>query len=104
MPARFGKHMDNIESFSKVIGVVVAKDTETAHAAAKLVKASPRNRLCLSRTYVVTLVLQVAYKDKEVPVLSIEEALKREGRVSRLSWEEVAHLSIFLDRFTWSGG
>ena len=42
-PARFDfeKHMDNKVSFSKVIGVVVAKDTETAHAAAKLVKASP---------------------------------------------------------------
>ena len=52
----------------------------------------------------VTLVLQVEYKDKEVPVLSIEEALKREGRVSRLSWEEVANLSIFLDCFTWAGG
>ena len=51
MPARFEKHMDNIEPFSKVIGVVVAKDTETAHAAAKLVKASPQNRLCLSQTY-----------------------------------------------------
>ena len=70
---------------------MVAKDTETAHAAAKLVKASPRNRLCLSQTYVVTLLLQVGYKDKEVPVLSIEEAVKKEGRVSRLSWEEVAH-------------
>ena len=42
--------MDKVELFSKVIGVVVAKDTETAHAAAKLVKASPRNRLCLSWT------------------------------------------------------
>ena len=40
----------------------------------------------------VTLLLQVAYKDKEVPVLSIEDALKREGRVSRLGWEEVAHI------------
>ena len=59
----------------------------------------PESNVC-----VVTLVLQVAYKDKEVPVLSIEEALKREGRVSRLSWEEVANLSIFLDCFTWAGG
>ena len=40
----------------------------------------------------VTLLLQVAYKDKEVPVLSIEDALKREGRVSKLGWEEVAHI------------
>ena len=31
----------------------------------------------------------MSYKDKEAPVLSIEEALKREGRVSRLKWEEV---------------
>ena len=35
------------------------------------------------------MLLQVAYKDKEVPVLSIEDALKREGRASRLGWEEV---------------
>ena len=39
-------HMDDIEIFSKVVGVVVAKDTETAHAAAKLVKASLQDRLC----------------------------------------------------------
>ena len=32
---------NNIETISKVIGVVVAKDIETARAAAKLVKASP---------------------------------------------------------------
>ena len=38
----------------------------------------------------LTFLVKVTYKDKEVPVLSIEEALKREGRVSRLSWEEVA--------------
>ena len=35
----------NIETISKVIGVVVAKDIETARAAAKLVKASPRKYL-----------------------------------------------------------
>ena len=40
---------------------------------------------------VMNLLVKVTYKDKEVPVLSIEEALKREGRVSRLAgWEEVA--------------
>ena len=33
------------ETKSKVIGVVVAKDIETARAAAKLVKASPRKYL-----------------------------------------------------------
>ena len=33
-------------------------------------------------------------------MLSIEEALKKEGRVSRLSWEEVAYFSIFMDHFT----
>ena len=36
---------NNIETISKVIGVVVAKDIETARAAAKLVKASPRKYL-----------------------------------------------------------
>ena len=33
-------------------------------------------------------------------MLSIEEALKKEGRVSRLNWEEVAYFYIFMDHFT----
>ena len=38
------------------------------------------------------MLLQVAYKEKEVPVLTIEDALKREGRVSKLGWEEVKQI------------
>ena len=41
------------------------------------------------------MLVQVAYKEKEVPVLTIEDALKREGRVSRLGWEEVKKNLIF---------
>ena len=44
------------------------------------------------------MLLQVAYKEKEVPVLTIEDALKREGRVSKLGWEEVKKSS---PSFTW---
>ena len=40
------------------------------------------------------MLLQVAYKEKEVPVLTIEDALKREGRVSKLGWEEVKKLNL----------
>ena len=36
-----GAHGQQCRTFSEVIGVVVANDTETSHAAAKLVKASP---------------------------------------------------------------
>ena len=41
------------------------------------------------------MLLQVAYKEKEVPVLTIEDALKREGRVSKLGWEEVKKIFSF---------
>ena len=53
---------DRVSHAGQVIGVVVAEDTETAHAAARLVR--------------------VTYKERRQPVLSIDDVLGREAGLS----------------------